>query len=366
MFNYYDHQRASAMSQKKVDYIIVGQGLAGSCLALQLKERGKQFIVFDQPQLNRSTAVAAGLFNPITGRVMTKTWKADLLFSYLLLFYHKAEELLNNKFFHCQNLYRPFLSIEEQNEWMAKSEDAELKKYIEQVFLHSAYGSQVNDPLGGLLLKQCGHLDTISFTDAVRRLLLECGSYREENFDHALLEMKEGTVEYQDIIAQKIIFCGGLADTLKDYFKALPLRPLKGETLQIKIDQPLDKIYNRGVYIVPTQVMHEYKVGATYSTQDKNEQITAAARKELEVKLSDLIRLPYEVTHQNWGMRPSSSDRRPILGPHPKENKLIIFNGLGTKGVSLAPYFSGQLADWLDGKGEIDREVNIARFYSKM
>ena len=249
---------------------------------------------------------------------------------------------------------------------MAKSEEAELKKYIEQVFLRSAYGSQVNDPLGGLLLKQCGHLDTISFTDAVRRLLLECGSYREENFDHALLEMKEETVEYQDIIAQKIIFCGGLADTLKDYFKALPLRPLKGETLQIKIDQPLDKIYNRGVYIVPTQVMHEYKVGATYSTQDKNEQITAAARKELEMKLSDLIRLPYEVTHQNWGMRPSSSDRRPILGPHPKENKLIIFNGLGTKGVSLAPYFSGQLADWLDGKGEIDREVNIARFYSKM
>ena len=57
-----------------------------------------------------------------------------------------------------------------------------------------------------------------------------------------------------------------------------------------------------------------------------------------------------------------------MLGEHPKQKNLIIFNGLGTKGVSLAPYFSSQLANWLEGNGEIMPEVNIKRFnalYSK-
>jgi glycine/D-amino acid oxidase-like deaminating enzyme len=74
------------------------------------------------------------------------------------------------------------------------------------------------------------------------------------------------------------------------------------------------------------------------------------------------------VVAQEWGIRPTTIDRRPIIGCHPLYKNLVIFNGLGTKGVSLAPYFSAQVAQWLEGKGEILKEVNIKRFnalYSK-
>ena len=354
------------MSYRKVDYLIVGQGLAGSCLALQLMERGKTFVVFDQPHLNRATAVAAGLFNPITGRVMTKTWKADLLFPYLFSFYKNAETRLNRKFFSPQSLYRPFLTVEEQNEWMAKSEEPEYKDYVEKVFIKSTFGSQVHDSLGGLLLKQCGHLNTLLFMAAVRTKLNEINSYREENFNSELLRETDSHIEYNNLLADKIIFCGGITDAVNNYFILLPLRPLKGETLRIKLTQSLDHIYNRGVYVVPDGHEFEYKVGATYGTQDKTTEVSEAARKELVEKLDDLIRLPYQITHQDWGIRPTTSDRRPIIGSHPEEKNIIIFNGLGTKGVSLAPYFSGQLADWLMGEGKIDNEVSIERFYSKM
>ncbi|HNP08097.1 MAG TPA: FAD-binding protein, partial [Cyclobacteriaceae bacterium] len=83
---------------KKTDYIIVGLGLAGACLALQLLKRGKRILVFDTPSKNRASLIAAGLFNPITGKRIVKTWKADEIFSYLFKFYREAEKELQAKF----------------------------------------------------------------------------------------------------------------------------------------------------------------------------------------------------------------------------------------------------------------------------
>ena len=64
------------------------------------------------------------------------------------------------------------------------------------------------------------------------------------------------------------------------------------------------------------------------------------------------------------GIRPATKDRRPFVGFHPEYQKVVIFNGLGAKGVTLAPYFSGQLADALVHGTDIDHEVNIGRYYS--
>jgi glycine/D-amino acid oxidase-like deaminating enzyme len=83
---------------------------------------------------------------------------------------------------------------------------------------------------------------------------------------------------------------------------------------------------------------------------------------ELTEKLDELISFPYTIINQSWGMRPSTLDRRPILGPHPDHQSVVIFNGLGTKGVSLAPYFSHVLAEWLEKGTPINKEVDIQRY----
>ena len=111
-------------------------------------------------------------------------------------------------------------------------------------------------------------------------------------------------------------------------------------------------------------MLNSYRVGATYEAKNLSEEVTNAGMMELEQKLTDLLKLPYRVISQDWGFRPTTPDRRPILGPLPDSKNVIIFNGLGTKGVSLAPYFSAQLCNWLLGFGEIQPEVNIARFKS--
>ncbi len=350
----------------KVDHIIVGQGLGGSCLAIQLLNRGKKILVFDEPGKNRASAIAAGLFNPITGKRMSKSWKAKEIFSYLFQFYKNAEELLDQIFFHPQPIYRPFVSVEEQNEWMALSEDEAVKDFIEKIFVRSAF-NQASDPFGGILIAHSGYLDVNSFLKAVRGLLMNDKSFDESHFDFDNLIIDSDKIKYSNsrigiIEASSIIFCDGIGANKNPLLHWLPIRPLKGETLSVSLIEKPEVIFNRGVYLVPTQKNNSFTVGATYQPSDSSEDITLEAKMELEEKLKALIKIPFQIDHQNWGIRPTTPDRRPVMGAHPVFKNVIIFNGLGTKGVSLAPYFSSVLAGWMDGNSEIPREVNMDRF----
>lgn len=352
---------------KKTDYIIVGLGLAGACLALQLLKRGKRILVFDTPSKNRASLIAAGLFNPITGKRIVKTWKADEIFSYLFKFYREAEKELQAKFFYDHPLYTPFRTIEEQNEWMSKSADNSFANYITQVTTQSTFGEEVNDPIGGILLSQCGYINTGIFLNSVRDLLQQKESYLEELWLEEKMKISDVGVVYENISAEKVIYCTGIHALQSRHFEMLPLKMLKGEVMTIKTSKALNRIYNRGVYVVESGEM-EYKVGATYDLANLKSGVTVGGRMELEQKAGDLLSIPFEVTHQDWGIRPSTIDRRPIIGTHPGEKNILIFNGLGTKGVSLAPYFSEQLADYLLGQGNLDKEANITRvksLYSK-
>jgi len=320
-------------------------------------------MVYDQPQANRSSAIAAGLFNPITGKLMTKTWLAEKIFPELHRFYSWAEEKLSRKFFYPQPIYRPFLSIEEQNEWMGKSADPTLQEYILEVFTQTRY-SQVNDPYGGILLDKCGYLDVLTFQEGVKDLLRSYNSYVEELFDETQLQTHASGIQYKDLIGGRIIFCNGTSLKNVDFASRVPIRLLKGETLVIKTAEKLELIYNRGVYMVPMSNQNTYKVGATYESKLLTPETTAPGREELVHKLKELVKIQFNVIAQDWGFRPTTPDRKPILGQLPGYENVVIFNGLGTKGVSLAPYFSGHLLDWLMGKSEISQEVNISRFKS--
>jgi glycine/D-amino acid oxidase-like deaminating enzyme len=188
--------------------------------------------------------------------------------------------------------------------------------------------------------------------------MVKQASLLEEFFDESALTFTSRGVEYGGYRASKIIFCQGVQSLAGKLFSWLPIRPLKGETLSIQTDHIISSIYNRGVYVVPGI----WKVGATYQANDLTPSVTDRARLELTEKLDELITFPYEITTQSWGMRPTTPDRKPILGPHPNHQEVVIFNGLGTKGVSLAPYFSGVLAAWLENKAPINKEVDIERY----
>lgn len=75
------------MSDQKYDYILVGQGIAGTALAWHLIQAGKRVLVVNDSTRPSASLVAAGIYNPLTGRKLVKTWMADTIFPYAINFY---------------------------------------------------------------------------------------------------------------------------------------------------------------------------------------------------------------------------------------------------------------------------------------
>ena len=246
---------------------------------------------------------------------------------------------------------------------MGKSSQVTYKNYTEEVITSASYMPSVKSPFGGLLLKSSGYVNIPNLLKGCRQYLIDRDSYLEALFDPKKLEILPDRISYEGMEAGKVIFCQGPQGTTNPYFDWLPFRLVKGEILLIETPEPLEVIVNRGIFVLPVGD-RRCKVGATFDNNDLHAAPTQKARQTLMGKLDQLMDLEYEVIDQFAGIRPATIDRRPFIGIHPRYEPLVVFNGLGTKGISLAPYFSKQLVDFLEQKKGLDKEVNISRFFS--
>lgn len=319
-------------------------------------------MVIDNPSAPSSSRVAAGIYNPVTGRKMVKSWNADKLFPFLHHYYPDLEEETGARFFYPKTIYRPFLSVEEQNEWMAKSSYPEYTDFIEAPYTTS-FSAAIHDPYGGLALKQCGYVDIPRLLSAFRQTLVAHRAYTASDFDEKKLKIKHSGVQYENLTAGKLIFCDGYSGTRNKYFDWLPFKPVKGEILTIRTAEEFDVIFNRGVFILPLGG-GICRVGATYEWKDLSPTLTTKGKNMLVEKLNALFKCSYSITGQQTGVRPATKDRRPYIGVHPEHKPLVIFNGLGAKGVSLAPYYAARLIDFLESGRQLEEEVNISRHFS--
>src|SRR5690554_2679490 len=144
-----------------------------------------------------------------------------------------------------------------------------------------------------------------------------------------------------------------------------PFKNAKGEVLTIESDIfQKDEILNRKCFLLPTQYDH-FKLGSTYKWNTKDPSITQEAKDELLETYKGLSDVSIKIVDHGAGIRPAAADRRPMIGEHPELNGLYIFNGMGAKGYMIAPYFAIEFINFIVGQGELDREVNIQRFYKK-
>ena len=349
---------------KTADFLIVGQGIAGSLLAWTLDQRGCKVIIADAPQLPSATNVAAGIVNPLTGRKLVRTWSADELFPFLHQFYADIEKKLGVQFFHPRSIYRPFRSIDEQNTYLALANDPAISKYVNKVVDNEQYAPFINNPYGGLEVTQAGWVDLPELLKIIKGYFLKKNQYAEYQVEANALTIGSDSVTIDDLSVNKVIFCDGTQSRENPLFSWLPHNPVKGQVLTALVEHyPIKNIVNQGVFILPVRD-GLIKIGATYSWHDLDWQTTEDGREFLEKKVRDLLKVPYQIVEQRAGIRPSTKDRRPFLGLHPEYPAVGIFSGLGTKGVSLAPYLAGQYARFLLNNEELDPEANINRCLS--
>ncbi len=349
----------------KYDYILVGQGIAGTMLAFELLKRGKKIMVLDAEHPNTSSMLAAGLVNPITGRHYIKSWKVDELIPVAKRVYSELSDLLGIECFLPREVAMVFTSTKMENDWLVRSAESDVQDYLQTDFEHNFYSDFLTQVTGGVEFSQGGRVPMREIVLAFRSYLRSNNSYRNVNFDYSKVINSDDFIEYDDLRAERLVFCEGYRGGMENpFFNYLPFWPAKGEVLLVRIkDYPaINKLVKHGVFIVH---LHEdvFWIGSTYDREYEEEAPTKIGYNNLYNRLKQILKIPFDVLEHRAAIRPTVRDRKPFIGQHPFFKKMFIFNGMGAKGSYLSPYFALNFADALEEIRPLEKEVDIARYF---
>lgn len=347
---------------KTVDYIIVGQGIAGTSLAHRLEDAGLSYIIIDEKRPHQASRVASGMWNPLVFKRFTKVWLADEMLAAFSAFYAEVEKRFSISIQKQQNVLRLFANPKEIDEWLATSDNPAFHGMLDENIIREIPNGLHPKAGMGRVLKS-GRIDTGTWLDAARNHFSTNHVLREEPFAFDALKLTPTGVAYQDIAAKGIVFCEGMyAASQNPYFSFLPFKLTKGEVISILCPSlALHSALSAGVSIIPLGD-DMYKIAATYDWDNLNFEATQEAKESLMESARKIIALPFTVVDHEVGIRPTVKDRRALLGIHPEHPQLFIFNGLGTRGVLMAPYLSASFVAFLQTGEGIHPEANIARF----
>ena len=347
---------------KEVDYIIVGCGLASIAFCEQLRANNKSFVVFDDNS-QKSSRVAAGLYNPVILKRFSEVWKAKAQLEIALPLYAKIERDLNIKIDHKLRILRRFTSIQEQNKWFSASDKPALEPYLSLNLLKNT-NSVIDAPFGFGEVLNAGRLDTVTLITSYKNFLRKKDCLQDVAFQHDKIQFKADSIQYLNWKVSHIVFAEGFGVKQNPYFNHIPLAGSKGEILTIIApDLKIDFAIKSSVFIIPLG-NDLYNVGSTYNNEGKTNSPTNEAKLELLTKLKTFIKCDFEVVNHVAGIRPTVTDRRPLVGRHSEHNNLYVLNGLGTRGVMIAPYVAKKLFQFIENNEALDAEIDLHRFIS--
>jgi glycine oxidase len=343
-----------------LDYLIVGQGLAGSVLACLLRILGKNIAVIDNAHRTAASLSAAGIINPITGKRLTRPFLIDELLDAAFSIYPKLERFLACSFFQKRTVLRLLQSAMEEEQWRERLASGEYNAYL--VATAPKLNSFIRNRFGAFEISAAAHLDIPELLRATRKLLLSEDRLISEEFDYSDLRIMDQKVTWKDLVTNFVIFCEGYQLSQNPFFNAIKLNPAKGELLVLHVpgfDE--QRILQHGKWLFRT-IAGEIKAGTTYSWDLLNEEPTPEARAEIEGAIREFINIDFTVIRQSAGVRPVIKvDNRPIVGLHPHHPRLAILNGLGSKGALQAPFAASQLIAYLEAGTPVHPEFDVCR-----
>jgi glycine oxidase len=344
----------------KEHFLIVGAGLSGIAVGIHLLNANCKVTLLDKGE-NKSSIVAAGQINPLVFRRMTKSWRVDEFLPFAQHFYKQIEDQTNTLFYNSIPIRRFFSSEQEKQLWLSKQLLPEFSAYMTLFDPNENLIEGLKNEFGSAIVKQTAFIDTKTFLQAAKNIIEQKGGKLiQEDFNYTELNPDMGL--YKDCTYTKIIFCEGADSVLNPWFSYLPIGATKGEILTVK-ESEINKqeAYNRKCFLLPIDGQ-TFKLGATYVWHTNNIIPTEEGKKELLKNASYLTDNHLEVVEHKAGVRPTTMDRRPILGLHHQYTKLAFFNGLGAKGYLLAPLIAKEYCDFLLHDKPFLKEMHIDRY----
>jgi len=342
-----------APAEEKSIIRIVGQGLAGSVLALRLNDLGYRVHVYDNGYRTSSSRIAAGMWNPLSFVNLKRSWLVNELLPELDKTYSRLERKLECSFYHPMALLRIFPDAGAANLWEEKAIHPEVAPFIDS-FMPEDVNQYFNDPHGSGVVKGAGWLDLPKLLDATRSFFLRLDAFEEHEVTSAEII---NWLESGDYVIQ----CTGWKPMPDSLWKDLPIHTNKGQLLTLRIEG-LTEAYmsNFGKFLIPLG-NGLFRSGSTYE-HGALDALPSSTADEILEDVQKSVKHPFSVIDHKAGFRPSTIDRQPALGMHETHVRLGVLNGFGSRGVILVPFFTTHLIDHLLNGTSIMKEVNWRRF----
>lgn len=308
----------------RAPWIIVGQGIAGTCLAWQLWQRGIPFRIVDSGEAG-SSRVAAGMINPITGKNFQQSENIAAELPGAIAFYTDIGRKTGSVLWHPFPIHRLAESEKEWAKISRKLEDAEVRHWVS--------GTLEPPPpwCGGVVVSGGGRLDTGLFLDVSREFFRSVGIISQARESHSSS-------------SEKHIWCDGAAGLLTG--RLGPHRCAKGEMLILEsgVLSESEILIGGGGWIVPLG-NGKFKAGATYEWDDLTMEPTVVGKaRVLEIAEKLAGEKSFSVVDHVVGIRPIIQRSKPVIG---KISGSRVFNGLGSKGSLYAPGYAAHFAEML-------------------
>ena len=342
-------------------FLIVGQGIAGTLLAWALRKSGAMVHLADGDLGGSSTPSAAGIINPVTGKRFVKSWRFDEFYPIAQNVYQQLEQELGIPIWEDRPTLRLLSTPEEANDWSIRCAQADYADHLGET-------SDAGD--WGAFLKP-GFKFGVIRKSARANLPLLISSYRESALSQGFFLHK--TIDYQEVdqllkTYDQVIFCEGYRATTNPFFPEIQFRVSKGEALIIRFPNSNARSNHSNTKApeandadrsslagMPTDMLKKtvlltplgndtFWAGSTYDWQFKDYHPSQEGREFISGHLQEMFAAPLEIIGHVAGIRPTMLDRRPLVEQSKLNSKVFLFNGLGTKGALLGPYFATQLA----------------------
>lgn len=335
--------------------LLIGQGIAGTMLAWALQQRGAQVRIADGSLPGNSSLPAAGIINPVTGKRFVKSWRIEEFFPVAQKAYQALERELKVPIWLPHPILRLLNTPEESNDWAARCALPNYTEYLSERPDAGAWQAFVKPGLGYGVIHKAARVHFPNLISRFRQQAIEAGI-----FEHKALDYEDVLHAAPDYDA--VVFCEGFRAAENPFFPELHWQLAKGEALLIRLPhaEQITDMLKKTMTLVP---MGDgvFWAGGTYQWHYPDLLPSAAERDFILRHVSEMLDAPFEIIGHVAGVRPTVKDRRPYIGASKKHANLFIFNGLGTKGALLAPYWAEHLAGHLlDGK-PLDPEADTLR-----
>ncbi len=383
--------------KEEYEYCILGAGLAGLSVAKNITDLNDSDVLVLDPNSIAGGASGSpiGLVNPATGRYANQSWRATDSVQRTLDNFEDIAFSTDRKFFKKTGVIRPAL----EKKIATRMKENYNESYWQPGWCDWLEKDDIEQKYPGLACVEGGVQVNCGLTVAIPEYLNAIVDYLNTNTKTKIIESRKFDLEHNEVFrgydpdydgnpknwpdnhkrywdinfedgtstrCKTLIVTAGIKTTEYDFFRELPLIPVKGQVLVLEcVDSfPYKSAVSAGGYFASLDGK-TFVAGSTYEHRFDHENPDEYGE---EYILKRLFRVMPELKGKikiidRWaGVRASTPDRLPILDNHPDIENCFVLAGLGSKGLLYSSLLGYELATHLTRGNKLSTELLISRF----